>query len=105
MISSTMPSANIFARDRRSCLNGSTTHRLSGRVSEAPTLFRRPGCEKVAPAGQFEAGGGVCNLPCMTDGLSTPYQDLLAGSYDCADRIVLNPYFCMGHNPGGFRVC
>src|SRR5882672_3593105 len=23
------------------------------------TLFRRPGCEKVAPAGQFEAGGRV----------------------------------------------
>jgi hypothetical protein len=23
-----------------------------------PTLFRRPGCEKVAPAGQFEAGVG-----------------------------------------------
>ena len=40
----------------------------------------------------------------MTDGLSTLYQDLLGGSYDCVDRIVLNAYFRMGHSPGGFRV-
>ena len=40
----------------------------------------------------------------MTDGLSTLYQDLLSGSYDCVDRIVLNGYFRMGHDPGGFRV-
>src|SRR5580658_8261572 len=39
----------------------------------------------------------------MTDGLSTLYQDLLTGSYDCVDRIVLNAYFRMGHDPGGFR--
>src|SRR3954447_9353222 len=39
----------------------------------------------------------------MTDGLSTRYQDLLDGSYDCVDRIVLNAYFRMGHSPGGFR--
>jgi len=59
----------------------------------------------VAPAGQFEAGVGVSiNLPSMTDGLSTLYQDLLGGSYDCVDRIVLNAYFRMGHDPGGFRV-
>ena len=40
----------------------------------------------------------------MTDRLSTLYQDLLAGSYDCVDRIVLNGYFRMGHSAGGFRV-
>ena len=40
----------------------------------------------------------------MTDGLSTLYRDLLAGSYGCVDRIVLNAYFRMGHDPGGFRV-
>src|SRR5258708_12200430 len=40
----------------------------------------------------------------MTDGLSALYQDLLIGSYDCVDRIVLNAYFRMGHAPGGFRV-
>jgi hypothetical protein len=38
------------------------------------------------------------------DGLSTLYKDLLGGSYDCVDRIVLNAYFRMGHDPGGFRV-
>jgi hypothetical protein len=40
----------------------------------------------------------------MGDGLSTLYQDLLSGSYDCVDRIVLNAYFRMGHDPGGFRL-
>src|ERR1700739_3954546 len=40
----------------------------------------------------------------MTDGLSTLYRDLLGGSYDCVDRIVLNAYFRMGHDPGGVRV-
>src|SRR5712691_7170406 len=40
----------------------------------------------------------------MTDGLSTLYQDLLSESYDCVDRIVLNAYFRMGHDPGGFHV-
>ncbi len=40
----------------------------------------------------------------MGDGLSSLYQDLLSGSYDCVDRIVLNAYFRMGHDPGGFRL-
>jgi hypothetical protein len=40
----------------------------------------------------------------MADGLSTLYEDLLNGSYDCVDRIVLNAYFRMGHDAGGFRV-
>lgn len=40
----------------------------------------------------------------MADGLSMLYQDLLTGSYDCVDRIVLNAYFRQGHSGGGFRV-
>jgi len=40
----------------------------------------------------------------MVDGFSERYGDLLAGSYDCVDRIVLNAYYPLGHNPGGFRV-
>jgi hypothetical protein len=40
----------------------------------------------------------------MTDRLSDLYHDLLDGTYDCVDRIVLNAYFRLGHNPGGFRV-
>src|SRR5208282_5581420 len=40
----------------------------------------------------------------MSDGLSKLYHELLSGSYDCVDRIVLNAYFGMGHSPGGFRV-
>ncbi len=40
----------------------------------------------------------------MADEFSQRYADLVSGSYDCVDRIVLNAYFSLGHNPGGFRV-
>jgi hypothetical protein len=53
----------------------------------------------------------ICNRPRyvfklrdMPDLLSDRYVDLLTGSYDCVDRIVLNAYFRMGHDPGGFRL-
>ncbi len=38
------------------------------------------------------------------DGFSERYGDLLFGSYDCVDRIVLNAYYPLGYNPGGFRT-
>ncbi len=38
------------------------------------------------------------------DGLSRKYASLLTGNYDCVDRIVLNGYFSMAHDPGGFRI-
>ncbi len=40
----------------------------------------------------------------MVDEFSQRYGKLLTGSYDCVDRIVLNAYFSLGHNPGGFRT-
>jgi hypothetical protein len=40
----------------------------------------------------------------VVDEFSDRYGDLLAGSYDCVDRVVLNAYFSMGHNAGGFWV-
>lgn len=40
----------------------------------------------------------------MADGFSERYGDLLYGSYDCVDRVVLNAYYPLGHNPGGFRT-
>ena len=40
----------------------------------------------------------------MPETLSDRYAELLSGNYDCADRIVLNAYFRMGHTAGGFRV-
>src|SRR5260370_3372856 len=40
----------------------------------------------------------------MPDSVSDRYADLLTGSYDCVDRIVLNAFFRMGHGPGGLRV-
>jgi hypothetical protein len=38
-----------------------------------------------------------------TDELSKHYSDLLDGSYDCVDRIVLNGNFGLCYSPGGFR--
>jgi hypothetical protein len=38
------------------------------------------------------------------DELCQRYGDLLEGSYDCVDRLVLNAYLSMCHSPGGFRV-
>jgi hypothetical protein len=40
----------------------------------------------------------------MDDQLTELYADLLAGHYDCPDRIVLNAFFRMGHTAGGFRT-
>jgi hypothetical protein len=40
----------------------------------------------------------------MADDFSERYGDLLIGSYDSVDRIVLIAYYPMGHAPGGFRV-
>jgi hypothetical protein len=40
----------------------------------------------------------------VVDQFAVRYGDLLTGSYDCVDRIVLNAYFPLGHNPGGFRT-
>lgn len=39
----------------------------------------------------------------MADGFSERYDDLLQGSYDCVDRIVLNAFYSLGHSAGGFR--
>ena len=44
------------------------------------------------------AGGRVA------DDLSERYGDLLSGTYDCVDRIVLNAYNSLCHSPGGFRT-
>jgi hypothetical protein len=38
-----------------------------------------------------------------TDELSDYYSDLLNGTYDCVDRIVLNANFGLCYSPGGFR--
>jgi len=40
----------------------------------------------------------------MSDRLSALYQDVVVGSYDCVDRILLNGYFGLGHSAGGFRL-
>jgi hypothetical protein len=40
----------------------------------------------------------------MPDQLSALYSNILEGSYDCVDRVVLNAYFGMGQTGGGFRI-
>ncbi len=40
----------------------------------------------------------------MADDFSVRYGDLVNGSYDCVDRVVLNAWFPMGVNPGGLRT-
>lgn len=37
------------------------------------------------------------------DEFSTYYAELLEGSYDCVDRMVLNAYYPMGQTGGGLR--
>src|ERR1700730_9548452 len=39
----------------------------------------------------------------MGDELTERYRDLLQGSYDCVDRLVLNAYNTLCYSPGGFR--
>jgi hypothetical protein len=39
----------------------------------------------------------------MADELSQRYGDLLDGTYDCVDRIVLNAYNTLCYSAGGFR--
>jgi len=39
----------------------------------------------------------------VTDQLTERYGNLLQGSYDCVDRIVLNAYNSVCHSAGGFR--
>jgi hypothetical protein len=40
----------------------------------------------------------------VVDEFTERYADLVTGSYECVDRIVLNAYYPLGHSPGGFRV-
>ncbi len=40
----------------------------------------------------------------VADDFASRYGNLLTGSYDCVDRIVLSACFGMGHSPGGFRT-
>jgi hypothetical protein len=39
-----------------------------------------------------------------SDAFTEQYGEILEGTYDCVDRIVLNAYYLLGQTPGGFRV-
>ena len=40
----------------------------------------------------------------VSDTFSAYYADLLQGSYDCLDRIVLNAFYPLGQSAGGMRT-
>jgi len=40
----------------------------------------------------------------MSDQLSELHSDILDGSYDCVDRIILNAFSPMGRDPGALRI-
>jgi len=76
--------------------------------SDQGSLRRSRDCARQRwPFGQFHrtrAGGFVGWAGLSSDEFSLRYSDLVTGSYDCVDRIVLNAFFPLGHNPGGFRT-
>jgi hypothetical protein len=45
--------------------------------------------------------GGIMDF---NDQLSQHYSEILDGTYECVDRIVLNGYYKQCHHPGGFRI-
>ena len=61
--------------------------------SRNPTVLPSSSMYRIGPCGR-----GACSLPSMTDGLSTLYQDLLSGSYDCVDRIKAALIGALGTN-------
>jgi hypothetical protein len=46
----------------------------------------------------------IVDQPVASDTFTEQYRDLLAGRYDCVDRIVLNAYSSFCSSPGGFRT-
>jgi hypothetical protein len=78
--------------------------RFTASVLAKDLRFFADGAAKKWPLRGSLKPSGAYSLSCMSDGLSTLYRDLLGGSYDCVGRIVLNAYFPMGHDAGGFRV-
>src|SRR5664280_2682341 len=83
----------------------STATRSGSAALKAPTPVPGLRPERVAPSGQlWSRWSGSSYVRWMADDFSARYGDLLTGSYDCVDRIVLNAYYPMGHAPGGFRV-
>ena len=98
--------AAMAEREKRE-INNRTAHR--SQPSQKPSIATpRPGLRPEAVALRAvspHAGGWFPRLGWVSsDEFSLRYSDLLTGSYDCVDRIVLNAFFPLGHNPGGFRV-
>src|SRR5215469_5156914 len=86
---------------RRSGRSPASILRASATESTTKSLRLKSPGEDGHPSKNLQPFRGV---PAMVDPLRDRYQDPLDGSYDCVDRIVVNAYFSLGHNPGGFRI-
>src|SRR5450755_1813859 len=97
------PVRSLLSKQPNVNKNSRSTSEFATPRNATPVPGLRP--EPVAPFGAAVVArvGGFYGSG-MADGFSERYRDLLTGSYDCVDRIVLNAYFPLGHNPGGFRV-
>ena len=51
------------------------------------------GAAEEARSQKLNVPVGYGYLSCMPDQLSDQYADLLTGTYDCVDRIIVNAYF------------
>jgi hypothetical protein len=78
--------------------------RATGIEDPTPQPGLRPAAVALR-AVSSHAGGWFRSLGWVSsDEFSLRYSDLVTGSYDCVDRIVLNAFFPLGHNPGGLRT-
>ena len=79
--------------------------RLSLRFHESRFyVFSRTPPRKNGPCRATSLQVFVILRDMWTDELSKQYADLLDGSYNCVDRIVLNAYCTLCYSAGGFRT-
>jgi len=97
--------AEVFHEPANERLNGPESNFApESNYAFSQTALRKSGpfgaacLESVAVTGRLRLGFGG------NAGPTALYSDLLEGSYDCVDRVVLNAYFGMGQTGGGLRV-
>jgi hypothetical protein len=98
----------VGADEKDTTPSGELGSRVNVLGTKEPYIPSETALGRDGPGGAVLAAGdrgGVDHYGvAVLDELTERYGDLLTGSYDCVDRIVLNAYFSLGHNPGGFRV-
>src|SRR5262249_46063401 len=96
-----------FARPDQPCSNAARTKLGSRGQVRVTKLLRRSrdfARNRWPLRGSSGCGGREAYGRRVADEFSARYAGLVTGSYDCVDRIVLNVYYPLGYNPGGFRT-